>query len=95
MQTLFKAQTVISNPHAQCHGMKPGQWVVFTAGPLVPDYLRNKRGQFMGFDQWGKPVVNLAALRGTPSHKATNWKHQFSSNKGLRMFTLERNGVQA
>lgn len=60
--------------------LKIGQWV---HGLTLNGQSMFYRGQFMGFDNVGLPVVNFR-IDNTPNR--LDWTEQFKSNKPLREF---------
>lgn len=64
----------------QFAALRVGQWV---HGLSLNGQSGLYRGQFMGFDNVGLPVVNFR-IDNTPNR--LQWKEQFASNKPLRTF---------
>ncbi len=60
--------------------LRIGQWV---HGLSLNGQSMFYRGQFLGFDNVGLPVVNLR-IDNTPNR--LQWREQFASNKPLRTF---------
>jgi hypothetical protein len=59
-----------------------GQWVTglhLFGKPML------YRGQFLGFDNIGQPIINM---RFDNALKPLDWKAQFQSNKPLRQFAI-------
>jgi hypothetical protein len=69
-----------TNQREQFAALRVGQWV---HGLSLNGVSGLYRGQFMGFDNVGLPVVNLR-IDNTPNR--LQWKEQFASNKPLRQF---------
>lgn len=68
------------NQFNQFKALKIGQWV---NGLSLDNVSGLYRGQFMGFDNNDKPIINF---RIDNAKKVINWKEQFKSNKPLRDF---------
>ena len=72
-----------TNQYNQFKALKIGQWVT----GLTLNFNINKsglyRGQFMGFDNDNKPIINF---RIDNAKFNLDWKMQFKSNKSLRDF---------
>ena len=72
-----------TNQYNQFKALKIGQWVT----GLTLNFNINKsglyRGQFMGFDNDNKPIINF---RIDNAKVNLDWKVQFKSNKSLRDF---------
>lgn len=64
----------------QFAALRVGQWV---HGLSLNGQSGLYRGQFMGFDNVGLPVVNFR-IDNTPNR--LQWREQFASNKPLRTF---------
>jgi hypothetical protein len=60
--------------------LKIGQWIT---GLSLNGKSGLYRGQFMGFDNDNKPIINF---RVDNAKKKLDWKEQFKSNKPLRDF---------
>jgi hypothetical protein len=65
---------------AQFAALRVGQWV---HGLSLNGQSGLYRGQFMGFDNIGLPVINFR-MDNTPNR--LQWREQFASNKPLRTF---------
>lgn len=89
METQYKATMYISRDFQAWDKLHVGQWIMGLNEPLGA-----YRGQYLGIDQFGAPIINIAPLRGTPRAKQNNWKSQFKSNHSLRCFSHERNEVK-
>jgi hypothetical protein len=76
-KTVFISST---NQRDQFAALKIGQWV---HGLSLDGKSGLYRGQFMGFDNAGLPIVNFR-LDHTPN--PLQWRDQFASNKPLRTF---------
>ena len=68
------------NQYNQFKALKIGQWV---NGLSLNNQSLYYRGQFMGFDNDNKPIINF---RIDNIKSPLNWKAQFKSNKSLRDF---------
>jgi hypothetical protein len=75
--TVFISST---NQREQFAALRVGQWV---HGLSLNGQSALYRGQFMGFDNIGLPVINFR-MDNTPNR--LQWKEQFASNKPLRTF---------
>ena len=64
----------------QFKALRVGQWV---HGLSLDGKSGLYRGQFMGFDNVGLPVINF---RFDHTARPLNWKDQFKSNASLRTF---------
>lgn len=64
----------------QFAALRVGQWV---HGLSLNGQSGLYRGQFMGFDNIGLPVINFR-MDNTPNR--LQWREQFASNKPLRQF---------
>ena len=64
----------------QFKALRVGQWV---HGLSLDGKSGLYRGQFMGFDNAGLPVINF---RFDHTARPLNWKDQFKSNASLRTF---------
>lgn len=82
MQKLYTKTVYINstNQFEQFNKLKIGQWVT---GLTLNNQSGLYRGQFMGFDNDNKPIINF---RIDNAKKMINWKEQFKSNKPLRDF---------
>lgn len=60
--------------------LKIGQWIT---GLSLNGQSLYYRGQFMGFDNDNKPIINF---RIDNTRNKLDWKNQFKSNKSLRDF---------
>ena len=69
-----------TNQAAQFAALRVGQWV---HGLSLNGISGLYRGQFLGFDNVGLPVVNFR-MDNTPNR--LQWREQFASNKPLRTF---------
>lgn len=69
-----------SNQASQFKALKVGQWVT---GMSLSGNSGLYRGQFMGMDNDGKPVINF---RIDNTRSKLDWTQQFKSNKPLREF---------
>ena len=80
--SLFVSTVYISsdNQESQFRKLKVGQWV---KGISLNNKPQVYRGQFMGFDNDMKPIINF---RIDNAKKKLDWKEQFKSNKPLRDF---------
>lgn len=76
-ETVFISGT---NQREQFAALRVGQWV---HGLTLNGQSMLYRGQFMGFDNVGLPVVNFR-IDNTPNR--LQWREQFASNKPLRTF---------
>jgi hypothetical protein len=82
MKQLFTKTVYIksTDQYNEFNKLKIGQWVTGLS-------LNNKsglyRGQFMGFDNDNKPIINF---RIDNAKHNLDWKEQFKSNKPLRQF---------
>jgi hypothetical protein len=68
------------NQYDQFKALKIGQWV---NGLFLDNKSVLYRGQFMGFDNNDKPIINF---RIDNAKVNLDWKMQFKSNKSLRDF---------
>jgi hypothetical protein len=68
------------NQYNQFKALKIGQWIT---GLSLNNQSGYYRGQFMGFDNNDKPIINFRL--DNAKHKL-EWKFQFKSNKYLRLF---------
>jgi hypothetical protein len=68
------------NQYNQFKALKIGQWIT---GLSLNNVSGLYRGQFMGFDNDNKPIINF---RIDNIKSPLNWKSQFKSNKSLRQF---------
>jgi hypothetical protein len=68
------------NQYNQFKALKIGQWVT---GLFLDNKSGLYRGQFMGFDNNNKPIINF---RIDNAKVNLDWKMQFKSNKPLRDF---------
>lgn len=68
------------NQYNQFKALKIGQWIT---GLSLDNKSGLYRGQFMGFDNNDKPIINFRI--DNAKHKL-EWKFQFKSNKYLRQF---------
>jgi hypothetical protein len=68
------------NQFNQFKALKIGQWIT---GLSLDNVSGLYRGQFMGFDNNDKPIINI---RLDNVKSPLNWKLQFKSNKPLRDF---------
>ena len=68
------------NQYNQFKALKIGQWV---NGLFLDNKSVLYRGQFMGFDNNDKPIINF---RIDNAKHNLDWKNQFISNKYLRQF---------
>jgi hypothetical protein len=75
--TVFISST---NQREQFAALRVGQWV---HGLTLNGQSMLYRGQFMGFDNIGLPVINFR-MDNTPNR--LQWREQFASNKPLRTF---------
>lgn len=75
--TVFITST---NQREQFAALRVGQWV---HGLSLNGLSGLYRGQFLGFDNVGLPVVNFR-MDNTPNR--LQWREQFASNKPLRTF---------
>lgn len=75
--TVFISST---NQREQFAALRVGQWV---HGLSLNGLSGLYRGQFLGFDNVGLPVVNFR-IDNTPNR--LQWREQFASNKPLRTF---------
>jgi hypothetical protein len=75
--TVFISST---NQREQFAALRVGQWV---HGLSLNGQSGLYRGQFMGFDNIGLPVINFR-FDNTPNR--LKWKDQFKSNASLRTF---------
>ena len=75
--TVFITST---NQREQFAALRVGQWV---HGLSLNGQSGLYRGQFLGFDNVGLPVVNFR-MDNTPNR--LQWREQFASNKPLRTF---------
>lgn len=82
MQKLFTKTVYIgtSNQFEEFSKLKIGQWI---KGISLNGKPQVYRGQFMGFDNDMKPIINF---RLDNAKVKLNWKSQFKSNKALRDF---------
>lgn len=82
MQKLYTKTVYIKSTDQfnEFNKLKIGQWVT---GLMLNDKSGLYRGQFMGFDNDNKPIVNI---RIDNAKRVLNWKEQFKSNKPLREF---------
>jgi hypothetical protein len=71
------------NQYNQFKALKIGQWVTGLSLNFNTQKSGLYRGQFMGFDNNDKPIINF---RLDNAKKIINWKEQFKSNKPLRDF---------
>lgn len=80
--SLFVSTVYISsdNQESQFRKLKVGQWI---KGISLNGKPQVYRGQFMGFDNDMKPIINF---RLDNAKKKLDWKEQFKSNKPLRDF---------
>lgn len=76
-ETVFISST---NQREQFAALRVGQWV---HGLSLNGLSGLYRGQFLGFDNVGLPVVNFR-IDNTPNR--LQWREQFASNKPLRTF---------
>ena len=76
-KTIFITSTKQAQQFA---GLRVGQWV---HGLSLDGKSGLYRGQFMGFDNAGLPVINF---RFDHTANPLNWKDQFKSNAPLRSF---------
>jgi hypothetical protein len=72
-----------TNQFEQFNKLKIGQWVTGLTLNFNTQKSGFYRGQFMGFDNDNKPIINF---RIDNAKKMINWKEQFKSNKPLRDF---------
>jgi hypothetical protein len=82
--TVFISST---NQREQFAALRVGQWV---HGLSLNGHSALYRGQFMGFDNVGLPVVNFR-MDNTPNR--LQWKEQFASNKPLRTFARIKGSI--
>ena len=68
------------NQYNQFKALKIGQWIT---GLSLDNQSLYYRGQFMGFDNDNKPIINF---RIDNTRNKLEWKNQFKSNKSLRDF---------
>jgi hypothetical protein len=68
------------NQYVQLKALKIGQWIT---GLSLDGKSGLYRGQYMGFDNDNKPIINY---RLDNAQKKLDWKEQFKSNKPLRQF---------
>jgi hypothetical protein len=68
------------NQYNQFKALKIGQWITGLSLDNTSGYYR---GQFMGFDNNDKPIINF---RIDNAKVKLDWKAQFKSNKPLRDF---------
>jgi hypothetical protein len=68
------------NQYNQFKALKIGQWIT---GLSLDNVSGLYRGQFMGFDNNDKPIINF---RIDNAKHNLDWKNQFISNKYLRQF---------
>jgi len=68
------------NQYNQFKALKIGQWIT---GLSLNNQSLYYRGQFMGFDNNDKPIINF---RIDNAKHNLDWKMQFKSNKYLRQF---------
>jgi len=68
------------NQYNQFKALKIGQWIT---GLSLNNQSLYYRGQFMGFDNNDKPIINF---RIDNAKHNLDWKNQFKSNKYLRQF---------
>lgn len=82
MQKLYTKTVFIksTDQYNEFNKLKVGQWVT---GLTLNNKSGLYRGQFMGFDNDNKPIINF---RIDNAKKVINWKEQFKSNKPLREF---------
>ena len=82
MQKLYTKTVFIksTDQYNEFNKLKIGQWVT---GLSLDNKSGLYRGQFMGFDNDNKPIINF---RIDNAKKVINWKEQFKSNKPLRQF---------
>ena len=71
---------------AQFARLKVGQWCT---GMKWGNESRLWRGQYMGPDNAGHPIVNF---RVDNTKKSLNWRNQFASNRPLRQFARVKSG---
>lgn len=76
-KTVFITST---NQENQFKALKIGQWIT---GLSLDNVSGLYRGQFMGFDNDNKPIINF---RIDSAKHNLDWKNQFISNKYLRQF---------
>lgn len=69
-----------TNQYNQFKALKIGQWIT---GLSLDNKSGLYRGQFMGFDNDNKPIINF---RIDNAKVNLDWKNQFKSNKSLRDF---------
>ena len=72
---------------SQFAGLRIGQWV---HGLSLDGKSGLYRGQFMGFDNVGLPVINF---RFDHTANPLNWKEQFKSNAPLRSFARIKGSI--
>lgn len=72
-----------TNQFEQFNKLKIGQWVTGLTSNFNIQKSVVYRGQFMGFDNDNKPVINF---RIDNAKRIINWKEQFKSNRPLRQF---------
>lgn len=82
MQKLYTKTVFIksTDQYNEFNKLKIGQWVT---GLTLNNKSGLYRGQFMGFDNDNKPIINF---RIDNAKKKLDWKEQFKSNKPLRDF---------
>lgn len=85
MQKLFTKTVFIRSGNnesqvKQLKTLKIGQWIT---GINLDSKAIIYRGQFMGFDNAGFPIINF---RLDCAKRPLDWKEQFKSNKPLREF---------
>ena len=68
--------------YAEFNKLKIGHWVT---GLTLNNTSQYYRGQFMGFDNDNKPIINM---RIDNTKRPLNWTEQFKSNKPLRAFAI-------
>ena len=72
-----------TNQFEQFKALKIGQWVTGLTLNFNTQKSGFYRGQFMGFDNDNKPIINF---RIDNAKHNLDWKEQFKSNKPLRDF---------
>lgn len=82
MQKLYTKTVFIksTDQYNEFNKLKIGQWVT---GLTLNNKSGLYRGQFMGFDNDNKPIINF---RIDNAKHNLDWKVQFKSNKSLRDF---------
>lgn len=80
--SLFVSTVFITsdNQESQFRKLKVGQWI---KGVSLNGKPQVYRGQFMGFDNDNRPIINF---RIDTAKRPLDWKEQFKSNKPLREF---------